>query len=80
VHSAGQHSFDNGTVIVLIVLCLIAGVIVRKLWQHNDDVKSLKQRLSAARHLRNVAIVLVGAVGFWLLALAWHWVVTVNKG
>jgi hypothetical protein len=80
VHSAGQHSFDNGTVVVLIFLCTLFGVIARKLWQHVDDVRSLKRRLNGARRLRNTAIVLVGAVGFWLLALAWHWVVTVNKG
>ena len=80
MHSAGQHSFDNGTVVVIIVLCLLFGVIARKLWQHNDDVRSLKQRLANTRRLRNWAIVLVGGVGFWLLALAWHWVVTINKG
>ncbi len=68
------------TVALVVFACILGGWTARKFWQANADVKSAKARLAASRTVAWRARRIGAVVGFGLLALAWHWVVTVNHG
>lgn len=60
-------------VALVVILCIMGGWFGRRLWQANDDVKSLRQRLKNAQRVRRRALMLAGLVGFALLTLWMHW-------
>lgn len=80
MHHQPQPSFTQYVLVICIVLFLWVGWFARKLWQANDDVKSLIERLERARRFRRRALAMACLVGFGVLALAWHWIVVVNGG
>lgn len=79
MHHAARHSVSQYVLVLVIVVVLAAGWYGRKLWQHNDDVKSLKQRLGNAQRARRKALAFAGLVGFVLVAMFMHWM-HVNGG
>lgn len=56
------------------ILAIMGGWYARKLWQANDDVKSLKTRLGNARRFLRRSLVIAGLVGVAIYAAAYHWV------
>jgi H+/Cl- antiporter ClcA len=56
------------------ILAIMGGWFGRRLWQANDDVRSLRQRLEAARRAWRRALVLALLVGAAIYAAAYHWV------
>jgi hypothetical protein len=58
------------------ILALMGGWYGRKLWQANDDVKGLRQRLANAQRLRRWALGVAALVGAAIYAAAYHWVHT----
>lgn len=58
------------------ILALLGGWYGRKLWQANDDVKSLKQRLENARRVLRRVLVVAILVGAAIYGAAYHWVHT----
>lgn len=59
--------------VTVIIVVLASGWYGRKLYQHNDDVKSLKTRLENARRARRKALTVAGFIGFVLVAMWFHW-------
>jgi hypothetical protein len=64
---------------LLAFLTLAVGWFGRRLWQANDDVKSLKQRLGNARRALRRALALGLLAGGALAVAAYHWV-TIHGG
>jgi hypothetical protein len=52
----------------------MGGWFSRRLWQANDDVRSLKQRLANARRLLRRALILAALVGLAIYAASYHWI------
>lgn len=62
------------TVVLVAVLMLMGGWYGRKLWQANDDVRSLKQRLGNARRAFRRVLVVAVLVGAAIYGAAYHWI------
>lgn len=57
-----------------VILAIPGGWYARRLWQANDDVKSLKQRLANARRFLRRSLAIGLLVGAAIYAAAYHWV------
>ena len=76
----GHQSFTADAVAGIAFLCVLVGWTVRKLWQANDDVRSLRTRLNNSKRVAWRARRIGAVVGLVLLAALWHWIVTLNGG
>lgn len=56
------------------ILAIMGGWFSRRLWQANDDVKSLKTRLGNAQRFRRRTLVIAALVGAAIYGAAYHWV------
>ena len=55
------------------ILALMGGWFGRRLWQANDDVRSLKQRLGNARRALRTALAIAVLVGAAIYMAAHHY-------
>jgi hypothetical protein len=55
------------------ILALLGGWFGRRLWQANEDVRSLRQRLAGARRALRTALVLGLLVGSAMYLAAYHY-------
>ncbi len=72
-HHATQQSVTIYVLALVVIVVGWAGWSARRLWQANDDVKSLKRRLNNARRGRRRALVAAGLIGLAVLGMWLHW-------
>lgn len=56
------------------ILAIMGGWYGRRLWQANDDVRSLRQRLANARRFLRRSLAIGLLVGAAIYGAAYHWV------